>query len=632
MKNRINQTMLGTALSIALFALAGTPAGAQSTWTNRAGGTWSTAGNWNPNGAPLAGATLILTNNLGGSYVVTNATARNYGPLFLGGPSGDIITMHVNANVVVTNAAIYPTAHIIINNGGTFRVARYSGSYLINQYGTYTVNSGGNLRFHNTSAEANHFNHITIKSGGTFTSVDSSFGSSHAYRLFGAINIEAGGLWVNHGADMRMMGSSAVTNWGRIENRNNNNFWLGYPDSSPANTLFVMQPGSVLLSGSVTAHAFDKGVCIGQNDGWAGPVGVTNRFLMFGGAVTNTGALHIGTRRGGSNLRASSGELLMTDGTWINVGPNNGTVLIGGWEPWVPVDPTVQAAQYADVRGVMTQNGGLFRTSATNIFVANGPSVGFLTIGGTAQFEADNSNLIIGSKTGNISDYGYGTFTLNGGTVSVKSLIAIGGVHSVVAFNGGTLNTAETAVDTGSVLTVGNGTDAAVLNLLGGTHSFADGLTVANNASLTGTGTIQAPDLTIQTGGLFSIGASPGSMTATGNAVFAPGSFFAVDIFGLTAGTDYDQLTVGGDVNLGGSTLQIDLGSFTPVLDDTFTIIQFSGALSGQFAQGTSISSGGTNFSIDYLADSVVLTVIPEPGSLLLGLVGLVLLLRRRRG
>ncbi|MBP9026399.1 MAG: hypothetical protein KBH81_09690 [Phycisphaerae bacterium] len=581
---------------------------------------------------PAAGATLILTNNLGGSYIVTNDTTRYYGPLFLGGLSGDLVTMHVNANMIVTNAAIYQTANIIINNGGTFRVASYSGVHLVNQYGTYTVNSGGNLRFHNaaTGGEANHFNHITIKSGGTFTSVDSSYGSTHAYNLFGTINVEAGGLWVNHGADMRMMGSAVVTNWGRIENRNNNNFWLGYPNNNPVNTLFVMQPGSVLLSGSSAAHSFDKGIYIGQNDGWAGPAGVTNRFHMFGGAVTNTGALHIGARRGGGAVRASSGELLMTDGTWINEGPNKGTVLIGGWEPWVPVDPTKQAATYADVRGVMTQSGGLFRTSATNIFVANGPSVGFLTIGGTAQFEADNSNLIIGSKTGNISDYGYGTFTLNGGTVSVKSLLATGGVHSVVAFNGGTLNTAETAVNTGSALTVGNGTDAAVLNLLGGTHSFADGLRVAKKASLTGTGTIQAPDLTIQAGGLLSIGASPGSMTATGNVTFASGSFFAVDLFGLTAGTDYDQLTVGGDVNLGGSTLQIDLGSFTPDLNDTFTIIQFSGALSGQFAQGTSISSGGTDFSIGYMADSVVLTVIPEPGSLLLGLIGLALLLRRK--
>ena len=65
------------------------------TWTNTAGGNWSTAANWSPNQVPSGTDDAFITNN--GTYMVTiNATATA-GTLTLGGASslrGDVSRMN----------------------------------------------------------------------------------------------------------------------------------------------------------------------------------------------------------------------------------------------------------------------------------------------------------------------------------------------------------------------------------------------------------------------------------------------------------------------------------------------------------------------------------------------------------
>jgi hypothetical protein len=86
---------------------------------------------------------------------------------------------------------------------------------------------------------------------------------------------------------------------------------------------------------------------------------------------------------------------------------------------------------------------------------------------------------------------------------------------------------------------------------------------------------------------------------------------FAVDINGVSVGTQYDRLNDAGDGNvvLGGANLAVSLG-FTPSIGQTFTIIQTNGgfSVSGQFAQGSSLVANGQLFTISYNAVSVVLT------------------------
>jgi hypothetical protein len=114
------------------FSLAGFASGATKIWTNVAGGTWSTAANWTPAGAPGAGDTVFITNN--GSYLVTldaNATILS---LTLGGASG---------------------AQTLSNNASTLRFNAPS-----------TVRNNGRLIVHGgTLGNTN----LTIASGATFT-------------------------------------------------------------------------------------------------------------------------------------------------------------------------------------------------------------------------------------------------------------------------------------------------------------------------------------------------------------------------------------------------------------------------------------------------------------------------------
>ena len=93
------------------------------------------------------------------------------------------------------------------------------------------------------------------------------------------------------------------------------------------------------------------------------------------------------------------------------------------------------------------------------------------------------------------------------------------------------------------------------------------------------------------------------------------GSNFRIDINGTSVGTGYDQFVSGtvGAVAITGSNLAIHVGG-TIMIGDTFLILDktSSGAITGQFAQGTQvIADNGDIFSINYTGGSgndVVLT------------------------
>src|SRR5690606_31960498 len=78
---------------------------------------------------------------------------------------------------------------------------------------------------------------------------------------------------------------------------------------------------------------------------------------------------------------------------------------------------------------------------------------------------------------------------------------------------------------------------------------------------------------------------------------------FEVELNGLSVGTDYDQLAVGGSVILGGATLDVTLG-FVPTLGEEFVIIDNDDSIdlvSGTFAglsEGGTFTVGGVGFEI----------------------------------
>src|SRR5207249_1617470 len=82
-----------------------------------------------------------------------------------------------------------------------------------------------------------------------------------------------------------------------------------------------------------------------------------------------------------------------------------------------------------------------------------------------------------------------GTLSFSDGAIITDRLVLTNST-GLINFNGGRLETKGSVIANGAPFTVGDGTTAATLHLLGGTHSFADGLVISKNAMLTGCGTI----------------------------------------------------------------------------------------------------------------------------------------------
>ena len=96
---------------------------------------------------------------------------------------------------------------------------------------------------------------------------------------------------------------------------------------------------------------------------------------------------------------------------------------------------------------------------------------------------------------------------------------------------------------------------------LSATNTYA-GTTLVRGGTLNGAGSITGP-LQINSSATLAPGTSPG-IFSSGNAAFASGSIFNIEINGTTAGTGFDQLAVTGSVNLGGATVSESLPSKSP--------------------------------------------------------------------
>jgi autotransporter-associated beta strand protein len=190
---------------------------------------------------------------------------------------------------------------------------------------------------------------------------------------------------------------------------------------------------------------------------------------------------------------------------------------------------------------------------------------------------------------------------------------AIGGNLELVKTGAGTL-TLQGDSTYGGATSVSGG----VLRV-NGTHTGGGLITVFNGGTLGGTGTVGA--VSVQGGGVLGAGNSVGTMSFVGD----------VEILGSlaveNAGAAADLLAVTGHLTLGAGSVLDLLGTLDGL--SSYTILTFTGTRTGTFGDVSDVTAQG--YQVDYNANDVTLTVIPEPATLgLLGLCAAAVLLRRR--
>lgn len=145
------------------------------------------------------------------------------------------------------------------------------------------------------------------------------------------------------------------------------------------------------------------------------------------------------------------------------------------------------------------------------------------------------------------------------------------------------------------------------------------------NGTINGEGTLNSTALTFTDHGTLAPGASPGTLTMNvNNYVQTNTGVFDLEIGGLAAGSEYDQIVFGGNSAIFNGTLQLSfIGGFAPKMGDEFDLLV--GPVSENFEsielvgledgfQYSTSTIGGT-FSLLALNNGV--SAVPEPGFLL---------------
>ncbi len=305
--------------------------------------------------------------------------------------------------------------------------------------------------------------------------------------------------------------------------------------------------------------------------------------------------------------------------------------------------------------------------------------------GGVGQFESGTEGYLGFRLNG--EDYGYMRVVLTNNTSGAVikdwaydtsgASVVVGGIRQVgqdvilssgftlasaVVNSGGTTNLVKNGSGTNTLSATSTFTGSTTVNdgklLITGSLANTSGVTVNDGATLGGNGSIAGP-VTLNSGATISAGEGIDSLT-TGSNTWNSGSAlifqFSTDGSSGSAGSEWDSLGINGDLNLSGVTsgdpftialvsmsdatnsgllgtwdansnatwsgIVATTGSITGFASDKFLVdtTNFQNTFNGNFT----VVANGSNLDLVY-------TAVPEPKAMLIGSLGLIMLLRRRR-
>ena len=510
----------------------------------------------------------------------------------------------VGVNVASSNnVALVTGAGTVWSNRNNLTLGNSSvGNRLVVSNGAWIVNSNGFLGF-----SASSIGNLAMVSGaGTVWSnradlyVGNSGGANQLVVSNGATVFVGGNavLGINSGANSNSVSVlDAGTSWLITSNL--------YVGSNGAFNLLVVSNGARVVNhlATVGAGLFSSNnvaLITGAGSLWSnrnalivGNSGSGNRLVISNGATVRhlLGAALVGLGSSGSNnsavvtgtgsfwdisfsglsLGGSSGNrLLVTNGGRVrthsgNIGSvrsDNEVLLTGTGSSWTNAD-LLLVGVFGDRSRLVVSNGAEF-VSSVGINVGENPS------STNNRVVVDGGTLRCVNLAGNGTlEVRRGTNVLNAGLIEAD-LLLLTNTLGFFEFNGGTLSARNSTVNNGQPFRVGNGVSPATFNLAGnGTHSFANGLAVLTNGTLTGNGTVIG-GLALSGGGTLSPGVSVGKMVLT-NTVSLQGTVF-MEISKNGAALTNDQIEVMVALTYGGSLTVSHLGPDALAAGDNFRL------------------------------------------------------------
>jgi autotransporter-associated beta strand protein len=319
------------------------------------------------------------------------------------------------------------------------------------------------------------------------------------------------------------------------------------------------------------------------------------QFTLEDGTVIAAGGIL--TSQSDLDLRSGSVKAQLNGNNLIKNG--SGTVILdalNGYTGSTTVnDGTLQLAQSNAIPNTSSVN----LTSVTSVLDLNGFSVSLTSLTGTGS-------VLLGGPAGSLTlNQAISTSATFAGDISGDGSLTIAGAGEVI-LSGNSSFTGATNVQDGVLKVEGTLATSEVI--------------VATGATLGGSGSISAP-VTINADAALVPGSSPGVLS-TGDLTLDADADLNVEINGTTAGSEYDQIQVTGEVDLTGATLNIS-SSFTAAAGDQFLLIDNDDvdAVTGNFvglAEGTLFSFNGNQVYITYQGgdgNDVVLTVNSPPSA-----------------
>lgn len=625
--------------AVALALVSGNDAVAQTSWNSSSSGHWSSNSNWT-SGIPDANMASMLPG--GADYTVTYDSSDTAGfKAFNGFVLGNFSVTHTTTLQIGAAGFSYngSTAQTKIEKGGTLEVL--SGGVLNQGSGNNTlVDTGGSL---------------IVRTGGTATirAADNNKGS---------YLVESGGVLVIENVSNVNFGlstGSSLNNQGTVSYKGYNPIVLAASSTltNSGDLIFTQSSfaqSTLIIGNSETAHLtmtggsiltpvtslWDRGLGIGPRQS-SGSSTNDSTFSQSAGAVTNNGVLLLGYSNSNTTNTASTNVALnLSGGSWVN--GNSGqtseflqSVIVGAnLTRWTNGGGTFANAAGGAMEGRIVISGSGNFTSYGNVYLGAGGGIGTLDISsgtmtvansgsatlklGVAGTELGNTTSSVDNSKGAITTVGTGTLKLSGGLLTVDNLVATAG-HSAINFSAGTMVLSHSAdVGTTGGLAVGDGTGAATLKLTAsaGNYEFTNGLAIKNNSNLQAVGTV-AGAATVESGAGFSVSTSGtiADVTFSNGLTLAAGSASYFDIASLAS---FD-LAQGSAVSFGGVLNLAFTGS--PTDNDQFKLFNFT-SYSGNFSSVSSSGLGGGQSAL-FDASTGIVTVVPEPSSMVLCVLGL---------